>query len=171
MTYLRGGFPRLKGLIGVDAQEMTRYIRESFPGVRVAENAGDAFFIHDPDGDLPAERGFPFATVVTGDHYDQVSRLDRPGVYRVNIGLTKARYSELFGAAPTTRDGDGVWETGFDYSTVDTLLPHPVYAGRHWVCVVSPGPATLDTVRDLLAEAHRFAVHKHANQRARRTRS
>jgi hypothetical protein len=35
------------------------------------------------------------------------------------------------------------------------------------VCVVSPGEATLETVRVLLAEAHGFAARKYANHRAR----
>ena len=147
---------------------MKRYVCEAFDGVRVAEAAGDAFLLYDPAGDLPAERQLPFATIVTGDHYDGVSELDRPGAYRLNIGLTKATYTELFGAAPTRRDADGVLETGYHYAAVDTVMPHPIYASQHWICVVNPGATTLDTVRTLLAEAHGFAARKHANHHARR---
>lgn len=50
---------------------------------------------------------------------------------------------------------------------MDTLLPHPTYASQHWVCVLNPGEATLETVRALLAEAYEFAARKYAN-RARR---
>jgi len=151
----------------VDADGMTRYIRETFDGVNVIENSGDTFFIYDPDGDLPPRRMLPFATIVTDDNYDRVSELSRPGAYRLNIGLTKATYSSRFGAAPTRRDEHGIFETGFDYARRDTVLPHPVYAGQHWVCVVTPGAATLDAVRALLAEAHGFAARKYANHRAR----
>ena len=147
---------------------MRRYVCETFDGVRVLEGGGDAFLLYDPEGDLPPERQLPFVTIVTGDHYDSVSKLDGPGTYRLNIGLTKATYTALFGAAPTRRDADGVLETGFDYAAADTLVPHPIYASQHWVSVVSPGAATLETVRTLLAEAHAFAARKHANQRARR---
>src|SRR5262249_30227539 len=117
--------------------------------------------------DLPPERQLPFVTIVTGDHYDTISDLDRPGAYRVNIGLTKTTYTASFGAAPTERDGNGMLRTGDDYATVDTLMPHPVYGSQHWVCVVNPGEATLATVWALLAEAHAFAARKYANQRAR----
>ncbi|WP_067186378.1 DUF6194 family protein [Microtetraspora niveoalba] len=154
----------------MDASEMKRYICEAFDGINVLEASGDTFFLYDPDRDLPPERQTPFVTIVTGDHYDTVSKLDRPGAYRLNIGLTKATYTGLFGAAPTGRDADGVLDTGFDHAAVDTLTPHPIYASQYWVSVVDPGEATLETVRTLLAEAHTFAARKHANHRARNER-
>lgn len=148
---------------------MRRYICEAFDGVTTVDSSGDTFFMYDPDGDLPAERQFPIVTIVTGDHYyDSVSKLNRPGAYRLNIGLTRATYAAWFGAAPTQRDADGVLDTGFDYAAVDTVMPHPIYASQHWVCVVNPGEATLETVRTLLAEAHGFAARKYANRQARR---
>jgi hypothetical protein len=152
----------------MDAREMRRYIGEAFDGVNAVDSSGDTFFLYDPDRDLPAERQLPFATIVTGDHYDSVSKLAGPGAYRLNIGLTKATYVALFGAAPTRRDADGVLDTGFDYAAVDTLMPHPTYASQYWVCVLNPGEATLETVRALLAEAHAFAARKYANHHARK---
>src|SRR5262245_23951275 len=107
-------------LEGMDASEMKRYLCETFDSVWAVENLGDTFFMYAPDGDLPPERQFPFVTLVTGDHYDSVSKLDRPDTYRLNIGLTKATYGAMFGAVPTQRDADGVLDTGFDYTAVDT---------------------------------------------------
>ncbi|PSL56583.1 hypothetical protein B0I31_103336 [Saccharothrix carnea] len=146
---------------------MKEHISSTFAGIRVMEAAGDVFFLFDPAGDLPPERQMPFATIVTGDNYERVSELEEPGAYRLNIGLTKATYTAMFGAAPTKRDDRGVLETGFDYAERDRLMPHPVYASQHWVCVVSPGEATLDAIRPLLVEAHGFAVRKHANHARR----
>jgi hypothetical protein len=154
----------------MEAAEIRRYICETFGGVNAVDGSGDTFFMYDPDGDLPPERQFPFVTIVTGDRYDTVSKLDRPGAYRLNIGLTKATYTASFGAAPTRRDTDGVLDTEFDYAAVDTLMPHPVYASQYWVCVVDPGEATWESVRALLIEAHGFAARKYANQHARRER-
>ncbi|WP_123743547.1 DUF6194 family protein [Saccharothrix texasensis] len=151
------------------AEEMTDHISSTFAGTRVMEAYGDTFFLYDPDGDLPPERQLPFATIVTGDHYEQVSELTEPGAYRLNIGLTKATYTAMFGAVPTGRDDRGVFDTGFDHAERDRVMPHPVYASQHWVCVVSPGEATADAIGPLLAEAHGFAARKHANH-ARRAR-
>jgi hypothetical protein len=153
----------------MNADEMRQYICQTFAGVRAVDNSGDTFFLYDPKGDLPAERQFPFVTLVTGDRYDSVSKLDRPDVYRLNIGLTKATYTDRFGAAPTQRDESGVLETAYDYAVLDTLVPHPVYGSQYWVCVLNPSEATLETVRTLLAEAHEFAARKYANQQSRRT--
>lgn len=150
---------------------MKRYVCEMFDGVNAIDGSGDTFLLYDPNRDLPPERQLPFATIVTGDHYDSVSELDRPGAYRINIGLTKASYTALFGPAPTHRDEHGVLETGFDYAATDTVMPHPTYASQYWVCVVNPGDATLDAVRRMLAEAHGFATRKYTNQRARRGQS
>jgi hypothetical protein len=150
----------------MDASEMRRYISETFDGVDILENAGDTFFIYDPDRNLPPERQLPFATIVTGDHYDSVSHLDRPGTYRINVGLTKATYTALLGVPPTQRDADGVLETDADYTAIDTVMPHPYYASQYWVSVINP-EATLDAVRAFLAEAHEFAARKYANRQAR----
>lgn len=150
----------------MDATEISDYITATFEGVNVLESAGDSYFVYDPGRDLPPERTHPFTTIVTGDRHDVASDLDRPGAYRLNIGLTKATYTSMFGAAPAHRDDQGVFDTGFDYTVTDQLMPHPVYASQHWVCVVNP--TTLDAVRPLLEEAHAFAARKHANHRARR---
>ncbi|TDB74150.1 hypothetical protein E1165_15350 [Micromonospora sp. KC723] len=137
---------------------MIRYIRDTFEGVDAPEARGDTFFIYDPWRDLPDSRRMPFATIVTGDHeYDSASALDRPGAWRLNIGLTRARYARLFPTVPVD----------VDHRVVDTLLPHPVYAPQRWVCVVNPGAGTEALVRDLLDEAYAFAVRKYDNHRRR----
>src|SRR5690349_6335822 len=108
----------------MEANEIRRYICETFDGVWALEGSGDWFLMYAPDGELPPERQFPFVTLVTGDRHDRVSDLDRRGAYRLNIGLTKATYTERFGDPPTQRDEDWVLETGFDYAAEDTLMPH-----------------------------------------------
>src|SRR3954453_2796457 len=99
----------------MNADDIKRHILDTYGGVNPMENAGDAFLIYDPDRDLPPERQMPFVTIVTGDTYDTVSALDRPEAYRLNIGLTKATYTALFGAPPTSRDEAGVLDAGVDY--------------------------------------------------------
>jgi hypothetical protein len=126
-------------------------------GVRVLEANGDSFFVYDPDGDLPPERQQPFATIVTADTYDSDSHLDRPGVYRFNLGLPKARYRSLFPQTPAD----------IDSARLDTVMPHPVYGPQYWICVVSPSDSTIADLRPLITEAHEFAVRKHANHKAR----
>ena len=154
-------------LEGMTVEEMDLLIRAD-DGIRVLEAQDDLFYLYDPAEDLPPERQQPFATIVTGDHYEHVSRLDEPGAWRLNLGLTRATYTSLFGPVPTERDADWVLDSGHDYSERDKLMPHPFYASQHWVCIVSPTrPAPL---RPLLTEAYEFAVRKYVNYAARQTR-
>ncbi len=146
--------------------EMDLRIRR-YDGIRLLEAQDDLFYLYDPEGDLPPERQQPFATIVTGDHYEKVSRLDDPGAWRLNLGLTKATYTSLFGPVPTERDADWVLDSGYDYAARDTLMPHPFYASQHWVAIVSPSDLT--PLEPRLAEAYDFAVRKHDKHQARQT--
>ncbi|GAA4447452.1 DUF6194 family protein [Actinokineospora soli] len=138
----------------MDDRQVVGLLTAKLDGVIVMENRGDSFLVYDPDGDVPYNRRFPFATVVTGDHYDSASDLGRPGAFRLNLGLTKQVYRDLFA------DGDPV-----NHAAVDRLMPHPVYASQHWVCVVNPSERTLDEAWPLVEDAYGFAVRKHANRR------
>ncbi len=94
----------------MDQASITEDISASFAGVDVvvasAQNGapeiawGDTFFIYDPNRDLDETRRFPFATIVTKDYgdFDNASNLDRPGVFRLNIGVSKETFAKLFGA-------------------------------------------------------------------------
>lgn len=157
----------------MDEASITRYIADTFVGVDVVVASreagapevawGDTFFIYNPGRELPPERGFPFATIVTKDYgnFDCASNLNRPGVFRLNIGVGKETYRSLFGPQPSPPGAAGVVDTGHDFSALDQLLPHPVYAPQSWVCVLNPSAATFETVRPLLAEAYERSVRKH----------
>ncbi|GGO20143.1 hypothetical protein GCM10010116_40370 [Microbispora rosea subsp. aerata] len=120
---------------------------------------GDSFFYYDPDDD-PANRKWPFATIVVKDYegFDTASDLNRPGVFRVNIGVGRAVFEELLGYPPAAHADH---HQALDYRVLDRLLPHPVYAAQSWVCVLNPGEATAARVRDLLAGAHARAAARH----------
>lgn len=126
----------------MDEASIREYLVSSFPDIGITDLNGDSYFFTDP------EKKFPFATLVTSDAHDQVSDLNRPGVYRLNIGVSKQTFGTLFG--PDRADG----EAGYDYAALDRLMPHPVYGKMYWVCVLNPSAATLETVKGLLKEAY-----------------
>ena len=146
---------------------MLAHITGTFAGVNPLQADGDTYFVYDPDRNLPPNRQLPFATLITGDRHDTISRLDRKGVYRLSIGVRKQTYRNLFGTPPTGRDADYVLDTGHDYAALDTLMPHPIYASQYWVCVLAPEEATFETLAPLLDEAYRLAVRKYDNHTAR----
>ena len=56
---------------------------------------------------------------------------------------------------------------GHDFTALDQLLPHPVYARLYWVCVLNPSAATFEVVKPLLANAYGLAVSKYGKRLAR----
>jgi hypothetical protein len=164
--------------VPIDDRFIARYITDSFPGVDAvlgeeaggpAIAAGDTFFFYNPDRGLEPVRRFPFATIVTKDYgdFDRASMLNRPGVFRLNIGVKSETYRSLFGPQPPATPGGQAIDTGRDFSVLDQLLPHPLYASMSWVCVLNPSAATLQAVQPLLAEAYNLAVGRHARREAR----
>lgn len=117
------------------------------PGTGAPESAWGDTFLFLGDG-----RDFPFATIVTSDYpgFDELSGLDRDGVYRLNISVGRERFRELIGHAPSAH---AEHHGEFDYTALDRLLPHPAYGQQAWVCIVSPGPNTLELAKELLREA------------------
>jgi uncharacterized protein DUF6194 len=95
--------------------------------------------------------------------WDVESRLDRAGVFRVNIEVGSSRYAELLGH-PTAEHAQR--RDAYDYAADDVLLPHPQYAAQGWVSVVNPGPRTGDLVPRLVAEAHTAAVRRWRRRRS-----
>jgi hypothetical protein len=158
----------------MDQASIIKYIADTFAGVDVVSptegvGAGDTFFSYDPERNLEPKHRFPFATIVTKDYgeFDRASNLDRPGVFRLNVGVGKDTYRSLFGPQPSPPGEAGVVDTGHDFAALDQLMPHPAYGHLSWVCVLNPSDATFSAVRPLLAEAYELAVSRQARRAAR----
>lgn len=142
--------------------QITRYIFDTFDGIETETVSGDTFFFSGPD------HKFPFVTLVTSDAHDTVSDLNRPSVFRLNIGVSKPTFQALFGAHPAIPGLTGDGESDFDFTVLDKVLPHPIYGGLFWVCILNPSDATFEAeVRPFLAEAYDLAVGKDARRTAR----
>src|SRR5882724_2514015 len=101
----------------MDQEGLIQYIKSTFADIEILSADDNSFFYYSPEHTIP-EKTFPFITLVTNDLYDQVSELNRPGVYRLNVGLSKARFVSLFGSeAPPAED----------FTALDRLMPHPIY--------------------------------------------
>jgi len=139
---------------GVDQDSIRRFIAETYDDVTVqVANSddgspevswGDTFFLHRDD-----KHQFPFATIVTKDYgdFDNLSNLNREGVFRLNIGVIKKTFESLF---PIGVD--------HDFTALDVLMPHPVYGPNHWVSVLNPSDEMFTSLEPLLAEAYGIAA-------------
>jgi len=137
--------------------EVVRWILETPADVDQVINDGNHFFFYIPPGFEP-EHLLPFATIVTNNHYDDGSDLDRPGVYRLNIGVSRETFEALFPAdAPAVTDR----------TVLDAFFPHPDYASMFWLSLINP-TKTWPRAEQLLMEAHAIArrrvdrKHSHA---------
>ena len=103
----------------------------------------------------------PFATIVTNDLYDQTSDLDRPGVYRLNVGVSRQTFQGLFGKQAPPANAAEAAERGYDLAALDTVLPHPDYGFMFWICLLNPSAETFEAVKLFLAESYERAVRRH----------
>ncbi len=125
--------------------DITQHIIDMLGGGRFVVADDNSFFFHD------ATDKFPFAALVTKDNaLDNASKLDRAGVFRLDIGVGQESFRSLFGE-PKQEDQEGA-----DFTAIDRLMPHPVHGKMHWVSVINPSRKTFETVKPLLAQARRL---------------
>jgi hypothetical protein len=146
----------------LDQDAITRSITETFAGADVVAAAGNVFYFADPQGTLEPDRRFPFATLVNDDSYDDFSRLHRPSVFRLNIGVSKETFRALFGENALSDAASDDW----DFTALDRIMPHPVYGKQFWVCVLNPSAATFhQDVQPLLTEAYERSIRRQTRTR------
>ena len=138
----------------IDETFLADYITTTFDHVESMVNVGYTFFFYRDD------HMHAFATIAShGNEYEQISKLDRPGVYRLNIGLSRETFQAMF--------GKGKIDTSlYDFTALDTIMPHPEYSSQHFICVLSPGEATFERIRPMLAEAYDFAVKRYNKRKS-----
>ena len=115
---------------------ITNYITQTFPDVETTTNLGYTFFFY------REERIHAFATIAsTGNEYEQVSKLDRPGVYRLNIGVSRETFRSLFGTKKIN-PGD------YDFTILDRLLPTPIiHHNISFVCFRPAKPLSIESAQ------------------------
>ena len=114
---------------GPDPEAIITHLTSTYAATDVVTIPGAWFFSLDPEKHWPN-----YATIVTTDEHDMgsPSKLTaRPDVFRLNLGVDKATFERYARA-----DADP------DYATLDTVLPHPVYAAQRWISILNPSWAT-----------------------------
>ena len=75
---------------GPDPATIIDYLRTTYPETDTVEAMHAWFF------SLDAETHWPnYATLVTTDEHDQASDLERPGVFRLNLGVDRATFERV----------------------------------------------------------------------------
>jgi hypothetical protein len=140
-------------------QQIIDAIVAQFDGVVPKGSWGETSLFYNPGRALP--NGVYFCTIKQHDGpNDRASQLDRPGVFRLSIGLSRTTYEALFGARPQRPPKGGVVALPYDFAARNELAPHPVYSWMGWVQVLNPGAARFTELQPLLSEAYGLAVKK-----------
>ena len=133
----------------IDEAFIPSYIMSTFENVETTVNMGYTFFFYRDD------HMHAFATIAsTGNEYEKISNLDRPGVYRLNIGVSRDTFQAMFGKGK-------IDVNVYDFTALDTIMPHPDYSSQHFICVLSPSEVTFEKIKPLLTEAYDVAKNRY----------
>ena|SRR5258707_1263747 len=138
----------------IDEAFITSSITSTFENVETTVNLGYTFFFYRDD------HMHAFATIAsTGNEYERISNLDRPGVFRLNIGVSRDTFQSLFGTKKIDK-------SAYDFTALNTIMPHPDYSSQSFLCVLSPSEATFERIRPMLAEAYDIAMKRYNKRKA-----
>lgn len=144
-------------------EAILQLLKQRLPGLRPKASWGETALFYNPGDALP--NGVYFCTLKEADgENDQASRLDRAGVFRLAIGLAPQSYARLFGSKPARPAKGGTVATGHDFTRLNELMPHPVYAWMNWAQILSPDREAFAALLPLLDEAHALAGEKFARK-------
>ncbi|MEP0520078.1 MAG: DUF6194 family protein [Hyphomicrobiales bacterium] len=148
------------------SSEISEYLVQTFEGLVPTSSWGEFSFFYNPESALP--RGTYFCTLKEKDgDNDKASNLNRAAVFRVNFGLPSKAFEGVFGPRPLRPAKGNTIDGPWNFSQLDVLMPHPIYAWMGWVCVLSPSSDTFEIMKPLLATAYDHAVHSF-NKRTRK---
>jgi len=139
--------------------EIIDFLLAEYSDTKAVSAWGESSIFYNPNNRLP--RGVYFATLKDKDgENDRASSLNREGVFRFNIGTIKELYQELIGPLPARPPKGGVIDGRWDFSTLDQIMPHPIYGWMGWVSVNNPSNKTFLSLRPVVDAAYEKAVLK-----------
>ena len=139
--------------------KILNYCLQNLEGTVLVKRWGEKGIFYNPDHVL--KRGVYILTVKEKDgDNDKGSGLNRENVYRVNLGIRKSTFMELFGAVPKRPSAGGIVDMNYDFTALDKMLPHPVYAWMAWMCVLNPSEQTFEKLKPFIKEAYEYAKEK-----------
>ena len=144
-------------------EDIIDYTISNYTGVVENNNWGERGLFYNPSGKLP--KGIYILTFKEKDGpNDKASNVDREGVYRLNLGLSKETYRSLFGERPQRPSAGEIVDTGHDFEKLDEIMPHPVYGWMSWIGVLNPSDRTFEKLKPLIDEGIELAKIKYAKK-------
>lgn len=143
-----------------NADEIIKFCLENLDGTVFIESWGERGIFYNPNNAL--KRGVYILTVKEKDgENDKSSDLNRENIYRVNIGIRKHTFMNMFGKIPDRPKKGGIVDMEYDFTETDKIMPHPVYAWMSWICCLNPSECTFENLKPLIQESYEYANEKY----------
>ncbi|MCI9577109.1 MAG: hypothetical protein HFJ84_10870 [Clostridiales bacterium] len=139
--------------------EVLKYCLENLEGTVLVNSWGERGVYYNPDNIL--KRGVYILTVKEKDgDNDKSSNLNRKNIYRINLGIRKTTFIEMFDFIPKRPAKGEIVDMNYDFSATNKILPHPVYAWMGWICSLNPSEKTFEELKPHIQEAYEYAKEK-----------
>ena len=123
--------------ITMNVNELIQRIKLNYPTLSENTNWGERGLFYNPQGQF--SKGAYVLTFKEKDGAnDSASQLNTSGKYRLNLKISKQTFIKLFKSIPKRPSVAGeIIEGKYDFTALDTLMPHPVYGWMTWACVIT----------------------------------
>ena len=148
----------------MNTDEILQYCIENLEGTVLVNSWGEKGIFYNPNNTL--KRGVYILTVKEKDgENDKASKLNREDIYRLNIGVRKKTFINMFGEIPQRPAKGGIVDMDYDFTLTDKILPRPVYAWMAWICCLNPTENTFNELKPLIGEAYEYAKEKYLKRK------
>ncbi len=110
----------------MQTDDILKYCLDSLPDTVLVSSWGESGIFYNPNKKL--KRGIYVLTVKEKDgDNDKSSDLNRENIYRVNIGVRKSTFINMFGTIPARPSKGGIVDIRLILPPKDIILPYAVY--------------------------------------------
>ena len=143
----------------MNLEEMLKYCLENLEDVVLVESWGEKGIFYNPNNVL--KRGVYILTIKEKEGAnDKSSNLNRENVFRVNLGIRKNTFLKMFSEIPKRPDAGKTVKMNYNFTELDKIIPHPVYAWMGWISVLNPSKETFENLKPLIHESYEYAKEK-----------
>jgi hypothetical protein len=139
--------------------DIEEYILKNYEGVIPKQSWGETSFFYNPNNILP--NGIYFCTIKEQDGAnDKASKLNREGIFRFSLGISKQSFINLFETKPKRPSKGGIIEGNYNFEQLDSLTPHPIYGWMGWICILNPSKEGCNDIKDFIDESYNLVLKK-----------
>ena len=138
----------------MEAENVVEYLLKNYEGIVRGKEWGETALFYNPGKALA--RGTYFVFIKENDtKNDIVSDLNRKGVYRINMGVSKETFLSMFEKLPEKPQKGEIVKMGYDFQEFDKIMPHLSYGWAGWICILNPSKVTFEKkLKPLIDEAY-----------------